>query len=103
MEFFILDHSRAEPFLFTGPCCHRRRSKTIQLALSSHVRGNVDFVRQFRNVHLEARLHFFEDLLVLLGADKGNSNTLGTETTRTADAVQELITVIGCLLSLLSR
>lgn len=41
-----------------------------------------------RKGNLEALLDVLEHLLVILGADKGNRQTLGTETTRTTDTVQ---------------
>lgn len=41
-----------------------------------------------RKGNLEALLDVLEHLLVILGADKRNRQTLGTETTRTTDTVQ---------------
>mmetsp|Transcript_14206 Transcript_14206/g.34034 ORF Transcript_14206/g.34034 Transcript_14206/m.34034 type:complete len:366 (+) Transcript_14206:330-1427(+) len=63
--------------------------------LSAHVGGHINFIGQFRNVDLKARLHLVQNLLVGFAAHKGNGNTLGTETTRTSDAVQELVRIIG--------
>lgn len=41
-----------------------------------------------RKGNLEALLNILEHLLVILGADEGDRQTLGTETTRTTDTVQ---------------
>lgn len=63
--------------------------------LGRHVSRYVDFIWKFRNVDFKARLDLFKDFLVLLGADKGNSNPLRSEATSASDAVKELIAIIG--------
>ena len=63
--------------------------------LSAHVSRHIDLVRKFRNIHFKSSLHLIQVFLVRFTANKRNRNTFGTETTRTTDTVQELISVVG--------
>ena len=55
---------------------------TIAAYLSSlDVGGEIDLVRQLRDVHLEPLLHLVQGLGVGLVADEGDSQTFGTKPT----------------------
>lgn len=51
--------------------------------------------RDLRQSHLETLLNFLEDLLIVLVADEGDRQTLGTETTGTADTVEVGVRISG--------
>ena len=44
-----------------------------------NVRGEIDLVRQLRDVHLKPLLHLIQGLSVRLVADEGDGQTLGTK------------------------
>lgn len=52
------------------------------------VKRRVDVLRQVCDFDLEARLDRLEHLLVSLGRDEGDSETLGAETTSTSNLTQ---------------
>ena len=61
-----------------------RQGQTLTIAayLSSlDVGGEIDLVRQLRDVHLEPLLHLVQGLGIRLVADEGDSQTLGTKPT----------------------
>jgi len=58
------------------------------------VTAHVDFIWELLDADLEARLHLLEDFRVLLGAHHANSETLGTESTGTCNAMQVSITIL---------
>lgn len=51
--------------------------------------------RNLRQGNLESLLDGLENLLVLLAADKGDTETLGTETTSTTDTVKVRVGITG--------
>lgn len=58
-------------------------SKRIELNFRKlTVSGDVDFIRQFRHVHLEPVLNVVQYFCVRLVAHEGDGEPLGTETTR---------------------
>ena len=65
------------------------------LKLGIHVRRHVNLIRYFRYGYLESVLDSLEDLLVLLGRNKRNCESLSTEATSTANTMQVLIGTLG--------
>lgn len=66
----------------------RKRIQTRPFRLGGHVGGNINLIGELGNLDLEAGLDSLEDLLVAVISDKGDSQTLGTETTSTTDTVE---------------
>jgi hypothetical protein len=64
-------------------------------SLGGHVRGHINLLGELGDLDLEAGLDRLENLSVLLVSNKGNSETLGTETTSTTDTVEVGIGSIG--------
>ena len=62
--------------------------------LSTHVRGGINLIRKFRNVHLETALDLVQNLLIRLTRNERNGKSLSTETASTPHTMQELIRVI---------
>jgi len=63
--------------------------------LGRHVARHINLIGQLGHVDLETALNLGQYLLILLAGDERDGNTLGTETTGTAHAVEELVGVIG--------
>lgn len=70
-------------------CLNRLKKHKIRDACLSHVGARVNaLLRIFGKCNLEALLDLLQHLHVRLGTDKGDGETLGTETTGTTDAVK---------------
>jgi len=67
----------------------------VYTGLGSHVCSNIDLVRKLVDGNFEARLDFFENSRVFLGRNESDCQTLGSETTRTANSVQVSVVVSG--------
>lgn len=64
--------------------------------LGVHVGGRVNaFLGELGNLDVESGLDLLQDLLFLLGRHKGHGQTLGTESTGSADSVQVLVSLGG--------
>jgi hypothetical protein len=67
----------------------------LQQLLVVHVGAGVDTtLREHGKGNLEALLNQLEDFLIFRAADEGNTETLGSETTSTTDAVKVRISLI---------
>lgn len=75
--------------LFEEQTCRRHTSASL------NVRRNVDFVRQLRDVDIEAVLNFVECLGICLVGDKGHCQSLGAETTSSGNPVEVGVRVLG--------
>ena len=63
--------------------------------LRAHVRRCINLIRKLWYVHLKSALHLVEYLLVRLAGNERDGKALGAETTSAANAVQELVRVVG--------
>lgn len=64
----------------------------LQNFLGVHVGGWIDtLLRELGDLDVESRLDLLQNFLVLLGRDKGDGQTLGTESTSSTDSVQVLV------------
>merc|ERR1712203_775251 len=59
-----------------------------------NVRGEIDLVRQLRDVHLKPLLHLIQGLSVRLVADEGDGQTLGTKPASPSNSVQVSVSVL---------
>jgi hypothetical protein len=71
-------------------------AQTPTSCLGCHVSAGIDtFLGELGKSNFESLLNLLQNLLVLLGAHKGHSKTLGTETTGTTDSVEVRAGVVG--------
>jgi hypothetical protein len=65
-------------------------------ALGSHIAASLDAISGILgHLGLEAALNLLQDILILLVADKGDTQPFGTEATRAADPMQVRVGVAG--------
>ena len=73
----------------------QKEKKKSFISLGGHVRGHINLLGELGDLDLEAGLDRLENLSVLLVSNKGNGETLGTETTGTTDTMEVGIGSIG--------
>lgn len=80
----------------TSPALAASPSPFSSLSLRSHIAARVDPVRRIlRDLGLESVLDLLQDGLILLAADKGDAEPLGTETTGATDTMEVRVRVGG--------